>query len=72
MKIPIGITFEEEDIQLARRLALARGLISRGGVFGPEPRGNVAAFFRELLHEEADRIVADRIERDKTLAGGRK
>ncbi len=72
MKITIGITLEEEEIDLARKLALARGLTFRGGVLGPEIRGNIAKLIRQLIHEESDRIVADRIEQDKALAGGRK
>jgi hypothetical protein len=72
MKIPIGITLEEDEVQLARRLATARGLTSRGGYLGPDVRGNVAALFRQLLHEESDRVVADRIEQDRASVGGRK
>ncbi len=58
MKITIGITLEEEDIDLARNIAIKKGLTARGGNLGPEIRGNIAALFRELLYDEVDRGIA--------------
>jgi hypothetical protein len=71
MKVGIMITIEEGDINLARSIAISRGLTWRGGAAGPELRGNIAALFRELVREESDRIVTDRVEQDKTVVGGR-
>ena len=60
MKITLGITLEEEDVHLARNIAIKKGLTARGGNLGPEIRGNIAALFRELLYEEVDRGIFDR------------
>jgi hypothetical protein len=60
MKTNIMITIEEEDLILARTTAIEKGLTVRGGNLGPEPRGNVAALIRALIHEEVDRMILDR------------
>lgn len=65
MKTEIVLTIEPEDLERARDMALARGLVVRGGKIGPEPRGNVAALVRHLIREESDRTIADRVEQDR-------
>ncbi len=54
-KIKLMITIEEEDLVLARAMAVERELITRGSILGP--RGNVAALIGELIREEIDRNV---------------
>ena len=60
MKTNIMITLEEEDLILARNIAIKKGLTARGGNLGPKIRGNIAALFRALIREEADRGIAER------------
>ena len=70
MKTQVTFTLEDEDIDIARSLAMSRNLTCRGGNLGPEIRGNVAALFRELLHEEIDRMIDNRDESSRTVEGG--
>lgn len=65
MKVQVTMTLFKEDIDLARELALARGLTYRGGKLGSEIRGSLSALFGELIREESARVI------DKQPVGGR-